>query len=243
MTDAESNCFQWLEDLRVLFIEDEDEQRATIPENGPTIAHGKEKQREVQILREKIKSIGLQLKGLDSKSISDVCKGQTSGGTDEITFALYGKEDKLLKFARSNQSWYDRFVNKIKENYDYSYKKTMKFVQQIGGMSATLFGSVYTLLGYASGSGDEAVGLVAVLIGFAILLTNAPKMPKREREQIVQEIKKELSRATKIKNIDIRLVEAEGTYEFRVIVQRKSLVEKKMDALAKPTRRPAQFKF
>ena len=28
MTDAESNCFQWLEDLRVLFIEGEDEQRA-----------------------------------------------------------------------------------------------------------------------------------------------------------------------------------------------------------------------
>ena len=73
MTDAESNCFQWLEDLRVLFIEDEDEQRATIPENGPTIAHGKEKQRAVQILCENIKSIGLTLKGLDSKIISDVC--------------------------------------------------------------------------------------------------------------------------------------------------------------------------
>lgn len=243
MTDAESNCFQWLEDLRVLFIDGEDEQRATIPLNGPTISHGKEKQRDVQILREKIKSIGLQLKGLDSKSISDVCKGQASGGTDKITFALYGKEDKLMEFARSNQNWYDRFLNKIKENYDYSYKKTIKFVQQIGGMSATLFGSVYALLGYASGSGDEAVGLVAVLIGFAILLTNAPKMPKREREQIIKEIKKQLSIATKIKNIDIELIEAEGTYEFRVIVQRKSLVEKKKDALAEPTSRPVQFKF
>ena len=41
MTDAESNCFQWLEDLRVLFVEDEDEQRATIPLNGSITLHGK----------------------------------------------------------------------------------------------------------------------------------------------------------------------------------------------------------
>ena len=72
----------------------------------------------------------MQLKGLDSKSISDVCKGQASASTDKITFALYGKEDKLMEFARSNQNWYDR-LNKIKENYDEKYKDN-KMVRQEG---------------------------------------------------------------------------------------------------------------
>lgn len=233
---AEENCFQWLEDLRVLFIEGEDEQRATIPLNKPTIEHGNKNQSKLQDARKLIKSVGLQLKGLDSKSIADICKGEANGGTDKITFALYGKEDKLIAFAKSKQSWYSGFVNKIKENYDYGKTQAIRVFRQISGVAATLFGSVYALSPLASGTDvDHVVGLVALLLGFAIFVTNAPKLSKQYTENVVKALEKELGEATQIDNIDIRFIENEANYEFRIIVQRNSLLKVKTDALAKPT--------
>ena len=234
--EEEENCFQWLEDLRVLFIEGEDEQRATIPLDAPTRPHGKGKEKEIRSLREKIKSIGLQLKGLDSKSISDICKGEA----DKITFALYGKEDELLKFTKNKQTLVDSFLNKWRDNIDYTIDKVLRGAKRIGGMSAALFGSVYTLLGYTTGIGNEAIGLVTVFVGFAILLTNAPTMPKRYKDQILKDLKQELSNVTKIENLDVNLIRTKDTYEFRVIVQRKSLLGEKVGALARPTRRTTE---
>ena len=40
-----------------------------------------------------------------------------------ITFALYGKEDKLIDFAKSKESWYSSFINRIKENFYYGTGK------------------------------------------------------------------------------------------------------------------------
>lgn len=233
---AEENCFQWLEDLRVLFIETEDEQRATIPLDKPTIPHGKENQRKVEVARELIKSVGLQLKGLDSKSIADICKGKANGGTNKITFALYGKEDKLIDFAKSKESWYSGFVNKIKENYNYGKVRALRVLKQISGVAATLFGSVYALSPYGSGTDvDHVMGLVALLVGFAIFVTNAPKSPRQYTEQVLDSLKQELGKATQIDNIDITFIEDKDKYEFRIIVQRNSLLKVKADALAKPT--------
>lgn len=243
----ESNCFQWLEDLRVLFIEGEDEQRATIPLDGPTVPHGSDKyEKNIKIFREQIKDLGLQLKGLDSKSISDICKGEKHGGRDEITFALYGKEDELIDFVKSKQGWVESFLNNMKEKYDYGVNRTKQFVKQVGGMSATLFGSAYTLFSYVSGTGNEAVGLVSLLVGFAILVTKAPKQYQQYTKEITQELKKELEKVTKIKDIDVKFIDIED-YEFRVIIKRSSLLEEKgFGALAKPTQRPEgliQLKF
>lgn len=238
---AEENCFQWLEDLRVLFIESEDEQRATIPLNKPTIEHGKD-QSKVQVARELIKTVGLQLKGLDSKSIADICKGKANGGTDVITFALYGKEDKLIDFAKSQESWYSGFVNKIKANYNYGKVKALRVFKQISGVAATLFGSVYALSPLGSGTDvDHVVGLVALLLGFAIFVTNAPKSPRQYTQQVLKALKEELGKATQIDNIDITFIEDEDNYEFRIIVQRQSLLKVKTDALAKPTVRNLKF--
>ena len=242
----EENCFQWLEDLRVLFIEGEDEQRATIPLNAATTPHGSDKyEKNIEILREQIKDLGLQLKGIDSKSISDICKGKVHGGTDKITFALYGKEDELIGFAKSKQGWVKSFLNNMKEKYDYGVNRTKQFVKQVGGMSATLFGSAYTLFSYVSGTGNEAVGLVSVLVGFAILVTRAPKQYLKYIGQITQELKIELEKVTKIKDIDVKFIDIEDNYEFRVIIKRESLLEEKVNALAEPTQRPGliQLKF
>ena len=233
---AEENCFQWLEDLRVLFIEGEDEQRATIPLNEPTIEHGNKNQTKLQDARKLIKSVGLQLKGLDSKSIADICKGKENGGTDKITFALYGKEDKLIDFAKSKQSWYSSVINTIKQNYNYGKMKAFRVLRQISGVAATLFGSVYALSPYGSGTDvDHVVGLMALLLGFAIFVTNAPKLSKQYTENVVKALEKELGKATQIDNIDIMFIENEKNYEFRIIVQRNSLLKVKTDALAKPT--------
>lgn len=232
---AEENCFQWLEDLRVLFIEGEDEQRATIPLKKPTIEHGNKNQSKLQDARKLIKSVGLQLKGLDSKSIADICKGKANGGTDEITFALYGKEDKLIDFAKSKESWYSSFINRIKENFNYGTEKALSVLKQISGVAATLFATL-TLSPYGSGTDvDHVVGLVALLLGFAIFVTNAPKLSKQYTENVVKALEKELGKATQIDNIAIRFIENEDNYEFRIIVQRNSLLKVKTDALAKPT--------
>lgn len=233
---AEENCFQWLEDLRVLFIEGEDEQRATIPLNKPTIEHGNENPRKLQDARKLIKSVGLQLKGLDSKSIADICKGEANGGTDEITFALYGKEDKLINFAKSKQSWLSGIMNKITENYNYGKDRAKRVFRQISGVAATLFGSVYALSPIGSGTNvDHVVGLVALLLGFAIFVTDAPKSSRQYTQQVLKALEEELGKATQIDNIDIRFIENDNNYEFRIIVQRNSLLKVKTDALAKPT--------
>ncbi len=242
----ESNCFQWLEDLRVLFIEGEDEQRATIPLDGPTVPHGSDKyEKNVKILREQIKDLGLQLKGLDSKSISDICKGEKHGGRDEITFALYGKENELVEFAKSKQGWVKSVLNNMKERYEFGVNRTKQLVKQVGGMSATLFGSAYTLFSLVTGNGKEVVGLIAAVVGFAILATKAPKQYLRYSEEITQELKIELEKVTKIKDIDVKFIDMEDNYEFRVIIKRNSLLEEKPGALAKPTQRPEliQLKF
>lgn len=233
----EENCFQWLEDLRVLFIEGEDEQRATIPLNAPTKPHGKGKEKELQSLREKIKSLGLQLKGLDSKSISDICKGEA----DKITFALYGKEDELLKFTKKKQTFVKSVYNEWRDKVDFTVDKALRNAKRIGGMSLGFLGSVSTLLGFTSlGIGNQAVGLVTVFVGFAILITNVPQMPKRYKDQILKDLKQELSNVTKIENMDVNLIMTEDTYEFRVIVQRKSLLGEKVGALARPTQRTTE---
>ena len=234
----EENCFQWLEDLRVLFIESEDEQRATIPLDGPTTPHGSDKyQKNVKKLREQIKDLGLQLKGLDSKSISDICKGKKHGGRDEITFALYGKEDELVDFAKSKQGWVDGLKNKLQDQYEFGVKRAKEIAKKVGTYSS-LFGSAYTLFSYVTGNGKEVVGLVAAIVGFAILATTAPRQYDRYSEEIKQELKKELEKVTKIKGIDVKFINLEDNYEFRVIIKRKSLLKEKVGALAKPTRRP-----
>ena len=233
----EENCFQWLEDLRVLFIEGEDEQRATIPLNAPTKPHGKEKEKKLQSLREKIKSLGLQLKGLDSKSISDICKGEA----DKITFALYGKEDELLKFTKNKQTLVTSAYNAWRDQVDFTWNKALRNAKRIGGMSLGFLGTVSTLLGFTKlGIGNQAVGLVTMFVGFAILITNVPEIPKRYTDQILKDLKQELSNVTKIENMDVNIIMTEDTYEFRVILQRKSLLGEKVDALARPTRRTTE---
>ena len=243
----EENCFQWLEDLRVLFIEGEDEQRATIPLNGPTTPHGSDKyEKNIEIFREQIKDLGLQLKGLDSKSISDICKGKESGGTDEITFALYGKDNELVEFAKNKQGWVESFVNDMKERYDYGKNQTKQFVKNFAGMSTTLFGGAYGLFSYFSGNGKAVVGLLAALVGYAIVVTKVPTQYFKYSKEIKRELKKELEKVTKIKDIDVKFIDTKDNYEFRVIIKRNSLLKEKVGALAEPTERPEgliQLKF
>jgi len=233
--DAESNCFQWLEDLRVLFTEGEDEQRATIPSNGPTIPHGENLEKE----RDTIKSIGLQLKGLDSKSISDICEGKKS----KITFALYVEKRTLFKFAKENQSYLTQLINKSKNKIQYTYRKANWYAQKGVGSMFTFFSGVTGLISYLTGTGNVAVSLIGGLVGIMLLLTNPP-ISVDENKDMVERLNKELSMVTGIQDMDIKLIEADpNTYDFRVTVQRKSLVKKKIDALAEPTSRPVQFKF
>jgi hypothetical protein len=242
MTDPESNCFQWLEDLRVLFIEGEDEQRATIPSNASIKLHGKKLKKE----RDTIKRIGLQLKGLDSKSISDICKGKTS----KITFALYVEKRNLFKFAKENQSYLTQLINKYKNKINYTYKKANSYAQTGIGSMFTFISSVTGLISYATGTGNVAVSLVGGLVGIMLLLTNPP-ISVDENKDMIEKLNKELSIVTGIQDMDIKLIETDpDTYDFRVTVQRKSLVEAKKDHkgekvpfLAKPTSRPQKFKF
>jgi len=95
---------------------------------------------------------------------------------------------------------------------------------------------VYALSPLGNGTDvDHVVSLVALLLGFAIFVTNAPKLSKQYTEKVVKALEKELGKATQIDNIDIRFIENEDNYEFRIIVQRNSLLKVKTDALAKPT--------
>ena len=243
MTDAESNCFQWLEDLRVLFVEDEDEQRATIPLNGSITLHGKKLKRE----RDTIKRIGLQLKGLDSRSISDICKGQTS----EITFALYVKKKKLFQFAKENQSYLTQFINEIINKIKFTYRKVSSVAQNIIGK---MFGFISLVTGIVTVTTENnpvsvAVSFVFGFLGFMLYLTSPPRSVD-ENEEMIEKLKEALSTVTGIQNMGIKLIEDSNTYDFRVTISRKSLVEtKKTDKgeevpfLAEPTSRPQKFKF
>lgn len=82
-----------------------------------------------------------------------------------------------------------------------------------------------------------------------LLLTNPP-ISVDENKDMIEKLNKELSIVTGIQNMGIKLIEDSNTYDFRVTISRKSLVEAKKDDkgekvpfLAKPTSRPQTFKF
>ena len=248
MTDAESNCFQWLEDLRVLFIEGEDEQRATIPSNGPTIPHD-DHLRDLMPARRVTKQLGLQLKGLDSKSISDLCTGKKT----KITFTFYGSYQQMLTHTKKNQSWKTYLSNIVSKGTRWLFKKSLGLTGLLGsgGLVGGLMG-YYKLM--VANEATQAVLSIAVLVASYALIVNPVVLSEATKKAMVEkQFSKDFGALTKIKDASIKIIDNEkdpDRYEFRVTVQRKSLVEAKKDDkgekvpfLAKPTSRPQTFKF
>ena len=85
-------CFQWIEDLRHIFLEAEDEQRATIHEDKSTEYHVVDKDDDIYKTRNFIKDLGLRTAGLDYASVSEVCVGNK----DKLTFTLFLEPQKDL---------------------------------------------------------------------------------------------------------------------------------------------------
>ena len=132
----------------------------------------------------------------------------------------------------------------------FTYRKLSSVAQNTIG---AMFGFISLVTGIVNVATENnpvsvAASFVFGLLGFMLYFTSAPKSID-ENEEMIKKLNKALSTVTGIQNMGIKLIEDSNTYDFRVTISRKSLVEAKKDDkgeevpfLAEPTKRP-KFKF